>query len=62
MGPGHHNVQNHHVELAVPPLIQLQRLVAGLGLNNLIARPLQIDDHKLPNILFVFRYQHPLHT
>ena len=51
----HHNVQDGHVKIAVFPVIEFQSLVAGLGLEGLISCPFQVDNHKFPDILFVFR-------
>ena len=52
---GHHDVQHRHVKVAVLLGVKGQGLVAGFGLVGLVAGPLQVDDHKLPDVLLVFR-------
>ena len=51
---GHHDVQHRHVEIPFFPVVKLQGLVAGFRLKGFIAGPLQVDDHKFPDVLFVF--------
>ncbi len=62
VGPRHHDIQNGHVERPVFALVQLQGLLAVFRLCHLVARPLQIDDHKLADRLFILRHQYPFHA
>ena len=58
---GHHDVQQHDVEVAVLLVKDTERLLTAVHIDHLVACTFQIDHDKITNDIFVLANQNPFH-